>query len=325
MYDLWESVYYFPAVTVADEVGVFALLDSSPKTAEAVAESLSLYLTPTIALLGVLTSLGFLVQYQQQFHLTEPARNFLLPDSPYYWGGVLHPSRTDKLHQFIRKALLHDAEADQKRMTGDWAAGRLSPELAERITSLMHSHAFASAMGMAKRGDFGGVRRLLDVGGGSGCYCIALAQYHPEMRFTVMELPVICDLTRQYIARYGQAERIDTLAADMFQEGWPADYDAVFFSDVFHDWNRERCLLLARRSFDCLPSGGRIYIHEILLADTKDSPLTPVAYFLGLTTLTEGQQFTLEELATLLHETGFMNISVRPSGGYYSLVSAVKP
>ncbi|HLK56668.1 MAG TPA: methyltransferase [Chthonomonadaceae bacterium] len=325
MYDLWESVYYFPAVTVADELGVFSLLEQEPRPAKAVAEALSLHLHPTIALLGLLTSLGFLVPYERQFHLTEPARNFLLPNSPYYWDGVLHPSRTDKLHQFIRKALVRDAAAESKRMTGDWAAGQLGPELAERITRLMHSHSFVSAMYLAQRGSFEGVRRMLDVGGGSGCYCIALAQRYPEMECTVLELPVICTLTDQYVARYGLQQRIHTHAADMFNADWPPGHDAIFFSEVFHDWNEARCHQLARHSFERLPAGGRIYVHEILLSDTKDGPLTPMAYFLGLTTLTEGRQFTAEELRQLLEAAGFINIAITPSSGYYSLVSAEKP
>ena len=36
----------------------------------------------------------------------------------------------------------------------------------------------------------------------------------------------------------------------------------------------EKCLTLARKSFDALPSGGHIMLHEALLRDTLDGPLT---------------------------------------------------
>jgi cyclopropane fatty-acyl-phospholipid synthase-like methyltransferase len=324
MYDLWESVYYFPAVTVADEIGLSSLLAQAAISAVDVADGLGLNLTPTVALLGVTAGLGFLVKNNGLFHLTPNAREFLLPDSPYYWGGVLHPSRTDKLHQYILKAL-RKSDTDVKRMTGDWSSGQISPALAERITTLMHSHSFASAMGMAGHCRFDGVSRLLDVGGGSGCYCIALASRFPEVRFAVLELPVVCDFTQGYIARYGMEDRIDTIALDMFRDRWPEDYDAHLFSEVFHDWSDARCLELAKRSFEALPPGGRIYLHEILITESMDGPLTPMTYFLGLTTLTEGRQFTAQQLADLLTEAGFIDVTSTPSAGYYSLTTGFKP
>ena len=57
-------------LTVTEELGLFPLLARSPATAEEVAHSLTLALSSTEALLGILTSLGFLVQHQKHFHLT---------------------------------------------------------------------------------------------------------------------------------------------------------------------------------------------------------------------------------------------------------------
>jgi hypothetical protein len=68
----------------------FRLLRREPATADEVAKRLSLEPRATEALLGVMTSLGFLVQKAGRFRLTEVSRNFLLPESPYYWGGMLH-------------------------------------------------------------------------------------------------------------------------------------------------------------------------------------------------------------------------------------------
>ena len=44
-----------------------------------------------------------------------------------------------------------------------------------------------------------------------------------------------------------------------------AGYDALFFSNVWHDWNVRTCQWLAARAFAALPSGGRIMLHEMLL------------------------------------------------------------
>src|SRR5437667_16209 len=105
----------------------------------------------------------------------------------------------------------------------------------------MHSRSLHLGVAAARRlAEFAGVERLLDVAGGSGCFSIALAQRHPEMRCTVMELARVAKLARGYIAEFGLEGRVDTLVANMFADPWPPGYDAVFLSNILHDWDRAR-------------------------------------------------------------------------------------
>lgn len=98
-----------------------------------------------------------------------------------------------------------------------WETHQLDPKQAKVFTRAMHSHSFPAAMGLAEQFDFSGVKRLLDVAGGSGCFCIALALRYSEMQFTVMGLPVVCKLAEEYIADYGLQDCIDTLARGYIQ------------------------------------------------------------------------------------------------------------
>jgi hypothetical protein len=325
VWDVWMSVYHFPTLTVADDVGLFPLLERAPATAEEVAQSLSLGPRAVESLLGVMTSLGFLVQRQGRFYLTDVTRNFLLPESPYYWGGMLQLTRDIPFTRLaIREALKRDKPIGYEGKDV-WETHQVDSEQAKVFTRAMHSHSFPAATGLAEQGDFSGVKRLLDVAGGSGCFCIALALRYPEMQFTVMELQVVCKLAEEYIADYGLQDRINTLAADIFNDAWPAGYDAIFFSNIFHDWDRKRCLHLARSSYEALPPGGRIYLHEMLLEDTKDGPLPATLFSMNMMFFTEGKQFTAGELGELLRECGFQDLAITPTYGYYSLISGRKP
>ncbi|MBI2993205.1 MAG: hypothetical protein HYY48_03400 [Gammaproteobacteria bacterium] len=116
------------------------------------------------------------------------------------------------------------------------------------------------------------------------------------------------------------ADRVDTCAVDMFRQEWPPGYDAVFFSNIFHDWSFETCAELARRAFANLPAGGRIFLHEMLVNGSGDGPLTAAAFSVLMLLGTEGRQFTLNELAELLEKTGFRDVSATATYGYYSLV-----
>jgi cyclopropane fatty-acyl-phospholipid synthase-like methyltransferase len=188
----------------------------------------------------------------------------------------------------------------------------------------MHSLAFPAATGVAARGDFVGVQHLLDIGGGSGSYCIALALRYPEKRFTVMDLPEVAPTTRQYIAAYSVQEQVGVLPFDMFATPWPDSYDAHFISNIFHDFDTAMCHQLASSSFAALPPGGRIYVHEVLLSDAKDGPLTPASFALAMTYFNgRGGQYTSEELAAILGRAGFEDVKTT-TYGYYSLTSGRK-
>lgn len=325
LWDAWLAQYRMPALVVADELGLFARLEAGPISVADLAIGLSLPERGIEALAGVLAGMGIFARHAGKVGLTPTAREFLLPGSPYYWGGLLDIGRDGPAIDNLREAVLRDRRADGDRVTEEWEAGDLSLDRAREITRLMHAHSFPAARGMARWGDFSGVRRVLDVGGGSGCFCLALAARHPALRGTVMELPAVCRVAEETIARFGLTERVDTVERDMFRDAWPEGYDAIFFSNIFHDWSEAVCRDLARSAFEALPPGGRICVHEALLTDSRDAPLTTALFSLLMLIGTRGRQFTAGELESLLSAAGFIDVAVTATYGYYSLVTGRKP
>ena len=331
IWDLWLSSLWHPTVTVASELDVFEVLAGGALTAPAVAERLGLAPRGSETLLRMLVALDLLALHSGQYQLTALAREFLLRASPYYWGHVWQTlDRASPIHTRIREALLRKTASGatgpgQPPPVVAWETGQIDMEMAGRIARFMHSHSMAAAAGLARNCNFDGVSRLLDVGGGSGCFSIALAGRHPRMRCTIMELPAMCRLATEYIAAANIGERVDTVGVDMFHEAWPKGYDALFFSNVFHDWTFETCAELAAHARDALPAGGRIVLHEMLLDDAGTGPRTAAAFSMLMLAGTRGQQFTFAELQALLEAAGFADVDVQPSYGYYSLVSGRKP
>jgi hypothetical protein len=323
LWDIWLSGFQTPALALADELGLFVVLAGGVCDREEIGRRLSLHPRACEALLAVLTALGFLAQEEGKFSLAPVARDFLLPDGPYYRGVLLARAREGSLYKSVREAILRDRDRD--RILHRWETGELDLEEARYITAGMHTQSLPAAVWLARWGDFTGVRHLLDVGGASGCFCLALAARYPEMRFTILELPAVCQVAQEHVAGAGLQERIDTHPANMFRDPWPSGSDAIFFSNVFHDWDWDQCLDLARRSFEALPPGGRMYVHEALLADTRDAPLTVARFSLAMMLSTEGKQLTARELRELLAACGFLDVSVTPTYGYYSLTRGRKP
>jgi acetylserotonin N-methyltransferase len=332
VWDTWLSLHYLPSVTVADELGIFKTLHESPTGAVELAERLRYDRRATIALLRMLAAMGYLKQRLGQYQLTDAGRLYLLKDSPYYWGHML--SKRTNVHDTLKEHLLgrspsgipgrRPEQAIREGSPGAWAWGQIEVEQARGVAARMHSHSLPAAIGLARSANFSGVTRLLDAGAGSGCYPIALAQANPSLRATLMELPAMCDVAQEYIKAGSVADRVDTVAVDMFRDPWPEGYDGVFFANVWHDWNFETCAWLAKQTYDILPSGGHVFLHEMLLDDDGDGPLTSVSFSMMMLGA-EGQQFTLPELKCLLEEAGFAGIEASNTYGYYSLVSARKP
>ena len=93
IWDTWLSIHYLPAVTVADELGILKSLNESAATAIELAERLGFDHRTTIAVLRMLKALGFLALHEGVYQVTDPARLYLLRDSPFYWGHMLGTSQ----------------------------------------------------------------------------------------------------------------------------------------------------------------------------------------------------------------------------------------
>ena len=337
IWDIWLSMYRLPAMAVADELGVFTALEAAPATAAQVAQRLGFNRRATGVLLAMLAALGLLVVRDGRHELADVTRTYLLPASPYYWGPLLRAlGVAAQQHEALFRALrapddsaapmeIARAQNEGPSDAADaWTRGQIDRAQAVAVTRIMHCHSLPASVGVARNGNLRGVSRLLDVGGGSGCFSIAIAQQFPSVRCTVLELPAVCDVARGYIAEGGVAERVDTISIDMFRDTWPRGYDGMFFSNIFHDWNAETNRFLARRAHEALEPGGRILLHEQLLAEDGSGPVTTAAFSMLMLLGTHGRQYTFSELEQILSSAGFVDIDSCATYGYYSVVSGRK-
>ena len=336
IWDLWLSGAYQGAIVAADDAGVFTALAERPDRIEDLAERLDFDRRATGILLRLLASLGLLVQREGVFHLTDQARLYLVKSSSFYWGHMMRVAVSEWHRDTLITKLKAKGSADvagpegtpeptgSGRPADGWAAGEIGIGEAQAIAAAMHSHSLPVAIGAARNYDFASVRRILDVGGGSGCFMIAMAQAHPRLEATVMELPAMCEVASRYIDTGGVEDRVDTTAVNMFREPWPKGYDAVFFSNIWHDWNFRTCAWLAERAYEALPRGGRIMLHEMLLDDDGAGPATTAAFSMLMLLATQGQQFTFAEIKSILEKAGFESIETQPTAGYYSITTGHK-
>jgi len=327
IWDIWLSMHYFPAATAVQEAGVFEALEAEPLSLDDLADKLSLNPKALGVVMSLVSALGLVNRRDGVWRLTPHARTYLLSGTTYSWSPLFEIYKNGTpLHGELLSLLKTGKTPREDKPSDGWEAGKVPPDAARSIAKFMHAHSLPAAVAAARSGAFKGVKKLLDVGGGSGVFSIAAAQRNPSLSATIMDLDTMCDAASElFIASSGAADRIDTIAVDMFREDWPTGYDALFFSNVFHDWDDDINAQLSKKSFDALPSGGRIFLHEILMNDNENGPVTPASFSVLMLRGTKGKQYTFRELTKYLEDAGFASVGAVQTSPYYSLVSAVKP
>ena len=335
IWDIWLSQFRLPVVNVNVEVGTFKALGAEALTATDLAARLGVDARALTMHLAALCSMGLVEKRLGKWRDTHLARTWLHPDGAGYWG---HFTRQIDFNETLRTRLLESlrtgrrpgesgqGSGDVTARPAEWERGTMSQKAAEGIANFMHAHSQAPALGAAAQAVFGELGSLMDVGCGSGVYGIEIARAHPRLKVVLMDLKEMAAEAQKFIDRAGMGHQVTTAGVNMFTEKWPRGHDGHFFSNVFHDWSDETCRLLAQRSFEALPSGGRIFLNEILMDDDHTGPFPAAAFSLLMLVGTLGKQYTLAEFREILGSAGFVDVqAVRTGGGYYSLVSARKP
>jgi 3-hydroxy-5-methyl-1-naphthoate 3-O-methyltransferase len=327
IWDIWLTLHHFPCVTVAMEIGTFAAISGQSLTTEALAETLGVNARALTIHLGVLAGLGLVERRDGRWRATALSRTWLHPDGGGYFGPLFAGYRDSlPLHaQMLSTLKTGELAAGHHSSVAEWERGDLPQDMADRVTAFMNSHSIASSKAVAQMPDFAAVRSVLDVGGGSGAFAIEMARAWPKLRATVMEIETVANAAQRYIDGSGVADRVSTQSVDMFRETWPTGHDALFFSNIFHDWSDTTCRLLADKSFATLPSGGTIMLHEMLMDDDGCGPLTTACFSMLMLLGTKGRQYRLAELRDFLEGAGFTGVEAcRTGSGYYSLITAQK-
>ena len=110
--------------------------------------------------------------------------------------------------------------------------------------------------------DFSGYRNMLDIGGNSGEFVLQLCRKNPNLRATVMDLPLVCDVGQEHVLPTPERDRIRFLKADIRQAVPPGGFDLISFKSMLHDWPEQAASDFVARAAAALEPGGTLLIFE---------------------------------------------------------------
>ena len=119
---------------------------------------------------------------------------------------------------------------------------------------------------------------LLDLGGGSGCYCIAAVQKYPGLKAIVFDFEPVCKVTREFIAQWGLEDRISTHPGDFTRDPFPPGADVMLMASNLPQYDQEVLEGVMRKAYEALLSGGEYHVVGETLTDEKDGPLGPALW-----------------------------------------------
>jgi len=306
------------AMLTAIELDAFTAVGDGAEAQE-VAKRLGTAPRATESLLNAVAALGMLKKQGDRFYNTEVADKWLRKESPDY-------SRTALMHivnLWPRWSTLTDCLKAGSSVSLD------QPRDAERTRNFiaaMHRNASFRAPQVVGALDLTGVKRVLDLGGGSGAYSMAFVNREPELEVTLFDLPSVTSLAEEYIAREWLQESIRIMKGDMLKDDLGVDYDMVFLSAITHMWSPEENLDLFKRCRHALAPGGRIVIQDFVMEDDKTRPRFGALFALNMLVNTRGGgTYNRTEYCDWLAEAGFQNARIIPLPGPTDLVEAKKP
>jgi SAM-dependent methyltransferase len=151
-------------------------------------------------------------------------------------------------------------------------------------------------------------RRVLDVGGNSGEFVRQMCVRNPTLSATVLDLPVVCELGREYVDLGDEGDRIEFVDADQVVELDGDRFDLVCFKSMLHDWPEERVVTFLKQATDRLEPGGRLLIFERGPFDVSNATLC----YSNLSTLLFFRSYRGPELyRQLLSRLGYEDIEVQ--------------
>ncbi len=299
------------------ELGLFNLLSRRPALTEPeISRELKLENKPVRILLVGLLSLGLIEKEDDSYLNAALAEESLVDGRPgsmaplFAWHArIVYPTLVD----FV-DSLRGNRNVGLRHFPGDGNTlyERLvsHPEMERIFQRAMSANSQKTNEALFHAYDFGRFSHILDVGGGDGTNTTGLVKRFPLLTATVFDMESVCNIAKANIRKLGFGGKVQTHAGNFLQDTFPKGADGIMFNHILPIWSEERNIALMKKSYDALPSGGAVFIYNMMMRDDDMGPMMPAfgsVYFLTLAT-GEGMLYRWKDYESFLRAAGFDRI-----------------
>lgn len=264
------------ALMAAVEIGLFTAVSRGAATYQDIAGALDIHPTNAERLMVMLCATGLLEKTGDRHANAADVERFLVQGKPGYMG----PWITFTKPQWNEWGRLSDhIRTKNLRVMG--AIGEFTVEDARRYHNATYAIGIGAGRRFVRQVDLTGRKRIMDIGGGSGAYCIAVAKEHAALRAVVLDLPPVCAVAREFIAENGLSDRVEAQPCDFTRDPFPTDCDVAIMASNLPMYSREMIAAVIKKAHDALLPGGEMHLIGETTNNERTGPWGPAYWGLG--------------------------------------------
>jgi hypothetical protein len=297
-------------LSAAAELDIFTPLTQRPHTVDELMVLCQTEQRATVAVLDALTALGYLSKTKDgeaQFQVVEEYRELLNINHPKTFVPMLRHRFTCLRNWEQLSTILKSGKPAEKRPSILGAAEDYrSFILAMNSVGISVAQEVADSLTKANLLNF---KCLLDVGGASGTYTLAILERNPSAKAILFDRPAAVAEAKKRIGQTAFANQVEFVSGDFEKDLLPKGADFAWVSAIIHQFGRETTVALYRNIFQALESGGTIAVRDFVMDSTRTQPVAGTLFAVNMLTTTEnGMCYTLDEIREDLHLAGFSDV-----------------
>lgn len=288
----------------AFELDIFTCIGEKSLSSETISKTLNLNKNAAERLLNALVSLKILYKDNKTYRNTESSLMFLSKDSENYMSGLMHTNHLWDTWSPLTEVVRTGKAAHTKKINDR------GEEWLEAFIHAMHYRGKKQAPSQIAGIDLQKTESVLDVGGGSGCFCMEFIKRKPDLKAAVFDLPNVLPISKKIVKEEGYAGKITHFAGDYTVDELPEGYDLVFLSAIIHSNSYEINEDLVKKCYKSLNPGGKLVIQDWIMNDAKTEPKHGAIFSINMLVSVEGGDcYSQNEVSSWMKNAGFTDIS----------------
>jgi SAM-dependent methyltransferase len=305
------------------QLNVFSVIAAGNQTAEEIASGAGASERGMRMLLDALVGFELLSKRDGIYELTGDSERYLVRESPDYMGAALESQEMwDNWGQLTEAVRLGKSPRSTSRRE---VAEEFFPVLVRTLHILNREPARHLAAHLVQPYVKSGLR-VLDIGGGSGVWGIAVAAADPDARVSVLDYPKVLESTRRFVAAESLGDRFEFIPGDFNSYAFPErKFDLAILGNIVHGEGETKARRLFSEIHRSLDSSGRLAIIDMIPNDDRTGPLFPLLFALNMLLHSdEGDTYTLEQYRGWLSGAGFTGFETADIASHSPAIIATK-
>ncbi|MHA1112907.1 MAG: methyltransferase [Alphaproteobacteria bacterium] len=293
------------ALMAAIELGLFTTVSAGAENIDAVAKALDIQPLNADRLVTYCLGIGLLEKIDGKLRNAADVEQFLVESQAAYAGPWMLFTKPDwdewgRLADHLRRK-------DSPKLLG------LHDDFPVEAARAYHAATYSIGMGAGKRFarlvDMSTRKKLIDIGGGSGAYCINAAKKYPHIRAVVLDLPSVVEVAREFIAQNDVADRVEAQVCDFTKDPFPAGADIALMASNQNIYGPDTVRNVIKKAFDALEPGGEMHVVAHLLNADRSGPPEPAQWALGeVVHNSTGRAHSVTEVRGYFDDAGFTDV-----------------